>query len=262
MKPVKQIILDVPQPCSQSWDKMTLADKGRFCDHCCKTVIDFSQMSDAAILQYIQQATNGICGRFTAEQLNRPLHTSQQLQHFPYRLLYAFLSLGLTAFAITPVRAKVPAAQYEVIKRSRKESSQDSISMFGRVTNAGTQQPMPHARVYITRKGQYVAETFTGAEGYYTLDISRKYLKKELSAVVDSNSFSKRLYLKKENNLINLYYTRRPEPGTKLILGSVGTGAPYYIIDGVEVNADGTRTPKQRRAVQREAFFRRLIFWK
>lgn len=45
---------------------------GRHCDSCCKTVVDFTGMSDAGILDYFKQHS-GICGRFTSGQLNRDL---------------------------------------------------------------------------------------------------------------------------------------------------------------------------------------------
>jgi hypothetical protein len=45
----KKLQLQVPVPCHEDWDKMTDAEKGRFCSSCQKTVIDFSKMSDREI---------------------------------------------------------------------------------------------------------------------------------------------------------------------------------------------------------------------
>jgi hypothetical protein len=51
---------------------MQPSEGGRYCSHCSKTVVDFTQMSDAAIQQYfIQRQGEGVCGHFKAVQLQR-----------------------------------------------------------------------------------------------------------------------------------------------------------------------------------------------
>jgi hypothetical protein len=64
--------LHIPKPCHQGWHNMQPNDGGRYCSHCSKTVVDFTQMSDAAIQQYfVQQQGQGVCGRFNNTQLQR-----------------------------------------------------------------------------------------------------------------------------------------------------------------------------------------------
>jgi hypothetical protein len=69
----RETYLTIPQQCHESWDAMTLQDKGRFCASCAKTVIDFSQMSDIQVLNYLSQAKGRLCGRFAQDQIERPL---------------------------------------------------------------------------------------------------------------------------------------------------------------------------------------------
>lgn len=45
--------------------------KGRFCAACCKTVVDFSMMSDREIIGYLSRAGQPVCGRFAPDQLER-----------------------------------------------------------------------------------------------------------------------------------------------------------------------------------------------
>lgn len=53
---------------------MTPASGGRHCAACAKTVVDFTQQTDAQILAYLRQVGAGrTCGRFQAGQLGRPL---------------------------------------------------------------------------------------------------------------------------------------------------------------------------------------------
>ncbi len=69
----KQISLYIPKPCHEDWNKMTPTQQGKFCSACSKQVIDFSLMSDTQILNFISHKSGKLCGRFDAEQLQRPL---------------------------------------------------------------------------------------------------------------------------------------------------------------------------------------------
>lgn len=64
--------LHIPKPCHQGWQEMQPSEGGRYCNHCSKTVVDFTQMSNEAIQQYfIQRQGEGVCGHFKAAQLQR-----------------------------------------------------------------------------------------------------------------------------------------------------------------------------------------------
>lgn len=65
--------LHIKEPCQENWNAMSPAAQGRFCQSCAKTVIDFSQMSDKQILDIVSKAPGNTCGRFTGNQLERPL---------------------------------------------------------------------------------------------------------------------------------------------------------------------------------------------
>lgn len=68
------IRLQVEEPCHQNWDRMQTADTGRYCGSCCKTVVDFTAMSDAEVLGYLMKwKADNICGRFNENQLYRPM---------------------------------------------------------------------------------------------------------------------------------------------------------------------------------------------
>jgi len=68
----KKFQLQIPEPCHESWDKMTPVDKGRFCDSCQKAVVDFTGMSDSQLIAYFKKPSTGsMCGRFYNDQLER-----------------------------------------------------------------------------------------------------------------------------------------------------------------------------------------------
>jgi hypothetical protein len=51
---------------------MDRGEQGRFCQQCQKTVVDFTGMTDAEVLEYFS-AGSSVCGRFLPWQLGRPL---------------------------------------------------------------------------------------------------------------------------------------------------------------------------------------------
>lgn len=68
----KQFQISIPNPCHQNWHEMNIVEKGRFCDSCQKTVIDFTMYSDVVILKAVKN-TEHLCGRFLPDQLDRIL---------------------------------------------------------------------------------------------------------------------------------------------------------------------------------------------
>lgn len=94
MTPVKNI--SIPNACHESWQQMTPVAQGRHCLQCCKTVTDFTLMSNDEIIAYLATARN-VCGRFGQEQLNNLNNTlyAENLQSNRWRrwiMLIALLS--------------------------------------------------------------------------------------------------------------------------------------------------------------------------
>ncbi len=69
----KQTSIYIPKPCHEDWNKMTPTQQGKFCSACNKQVVDFSLMSDNQVLNFLSNQSGKLCGRFDAEQLQRPL---------------------------------------------------------------------------------------------------------------------------------------------------------------------------------------------
>ncbi len=65
--------LEIPEPCHESWGKMTPKEKGRFCDKCCKVVVDFTNMPTPEVIQFIaERKSERVCGRFRHDQVAVP----------------------------------------------------------------------------------------------------------------------------------------------------------------------------------------------
>jgi hypothetical protein len=63
--------ISIPKPCQENWNDMIPEEKGRFCDSCSKTVIDFTKLNTYQIQEFINEnKSNRICGHFKQSQLD------------------------------------------------------------------------------------------------------------------------------------------------------------------------------------------------
>ena len=107
MPPSIQLL--VTNPCHEGWDNMTPVEKGRYCGSCSRTVIDFTDMSDAALIDYFTRPKEGpVCGRFANDQLGRKLETVSNKRR--NRMGQLFASWALSALLFT---SRVKAAESE-----------------------------------------------------------------------------------------------------------------------------------------------------
>ncbi|MDB5232589.1 MAG: type sorting protein [Chitinophagaceae bacterium] len=101
---MKPVILKIPKPCHEDWNKMTPVGKGRNCDKCAKQVIDFSLMSDRQILEMLSSSKGKLCGKFNSDQLDRTLHEPvKPVKKKIWGLLFSFL---IPLFSVTKAKAQ------------------------------------------------------------------------------------------------------------------------------------------------------------
>lgn len=93
--------LQLVNPCTENWDKMTPNEQGRHCDNCNKTVIDFTQYTDCQLIEFFKKAKDGICGRATKLQMQRQ-YVYAEPNKYPFLSKFVFgttLLAGLTGTA-------------------------------------------------------------------------------------------------------------------------------------------------------------------
>ncbi len=70
-KPEDDYNISIPKPCHEDWDKMKPAEQGRFCESCCKVVVDFTSKTTNEIIDFLLSAgKETVCGRAYDEQLS------------------------------------------------------------------------------------------------------------------------------------------------------------------------------------------------
>jgi len=78
--------IQIPNPCTENWEIMSLQEKGRFCSVCNKCVIDFTQKQPHEILQILEEKKEEkMCGRFYSNQLKDNANQIAQLKNRSFR---------------------------------------------------------------------------------------------------------------------------------------------------------------------------------
>lgn len=84
---MKNYKLTIPKPCNENWNEMTSVEKGKFCNSCSKTVVDFTKKSSKEIKDYLtQNKGKRVCGHFYRKQLD------SIIIQFPEEIFYGSLS--------------------------------------------------------------------------------------------------------------------------------------------------------------------------
>ncbi|WP_298514554.1 carboxypeptidase-like regulatory domain-containing protein [uncultured Kordia sp.] len=170
-----ELIVKIPEPCHEDWNKMSPTEKGKFCQVCTKEVVDFTAKSDEEVLRYLSNNGN-ICGRFHGSQLNRTLIADRKKRN--HWLSYAAsLLLPMTLFSQETKISEQKTTNTEQIdtsgfkslkissldrKTNRNTNVQnDSITVNGTITD-DSGLPLPGASIFIKGTGNGTTADFDG----------------------------------------------------------------------------------------------------
>jgi len=159
---------------------MTPDGCGRFCATCQKTVIDFTVMTDADILDIFRNSETIPCGRFFPEQLDRPLQASEIKKSFPFyrKIAAAILALQAVTIASFAQTRKKPAVAYH--KKITPAPGQQTIK--GRLLDSETGRPVAHLPLTVTAAGIDSVRVTTDNAGYFRFTLPDSVLQISFSA--------------------------------------------------------------------------------
>lgn len=132
---------------------MTPSGQGRHCAACQKTVVDFSRQTDAEIRAYFKRAgRTGVCGRFAAGQLGRPLQPGKASTETTWRTWLA-LTLALWAgrnAAAPAAQAQTPTEQRQPQPPAYLRAGDDTqLRLRGVVVDLATNEGLPGVTVLL-----------------------------------------------------------------------------------------------------------------
>lgn len=124
------------KPCKEDWNRMSPAEKGRFCDKCTKVVTDFSAMTKEEVLKMLRSRKGeNICGRFHRRHLTSPADALKAIQNvrkmnryrlFLAALLFVFGTTLFTSCSEKPVAEKTQVIVETNLKPEEQEAFIDS----------------------------------------------------------------------------------------------------------------------------------------
>jgi CarboxypepD_reg-like domain len=179
------LMLSIPNPCSENWNNMTPQEKGRFCDTCQKCVVDFTAMTDAAVLDYFNKNNGKICGRFDKRQLDRVLIINDKRFQKHFNIAASLLLLSSLGFGNTVKNDAVlliKVQQFDVkniVSEAQNKFPNDSISndritIGGKIFTAeNPKEPLIGASILI--KGTSLGKV-TDIEGEFAFTIPIEFV--------------------------------------------------------------------------------------
>jgi hypothetical protein len=195
MKNPKPIQIKIPEPCHENWANMSPTEKGRFCGSCSTIVTDYSQMTDAQIIDHLVKASGKQCGHFSASQLQRPI------EHFPAANAWKFPDIFRSAAfsVVAALASSVAAANHfnttpiEIIEKkasTRPAPTPEFRYINGRVLSEG--QGLAQAHVYVP---SLELDTISDDLGYFTLKLPWETdLSKTVIAVTHHDHFTQNAF--------------------------------------------------------------------
>ena len=218
-----KIQVTVAEPCHESWNRMTVAEQGRFCQSCQKTVTDFSVMSDKEILNHLSQRNTNICGRFTNDQLNRPLLTDHR-RKFSWAYVWNFMIATFLTTGYANAQSKhLGLKRSPVINKPISETTKNLVDdelargytqgdtilrkvaavpfLNGIIHDSKTNLPVPYASINIKGALKGVA---ADSRGMFYIPVSTE--QGEIVLAVSAIGYGMQQYtVKRSTNLLNLY---------------------------------------------------------
>jgi len=190
--------IDIPEPCHEKWKDMTPTEKGRHCANCQKEVIDFTNYSDAQIIQHIQNNKN-ICGVFRNEQLNRELQVPKK-QRFR-RMAAALVGISSLISFSEPVYAQI--SQTETNTQKVIAPKLDSISWVQITGTVYNSEKVPLVNVQVFTKNENI-RTVTDENGAFLIAIPKEKFQKEIDLVASHTDYETKTLAINQNDS-NLY---------------------------------------------------------
>jgi hypothetical protein len=143
--------------CDNKWDEMEPTGNGRHCGSCNKVVVDFTQIPDKDIIQYLLKNTH-TCGLFRKNQLNRSmvLHPVKRRSNWP--AIAALLIAGMVTVApasLQAVNQTKAAIEYHPLDDKKVEPEKTKQTFTIQLLSANTNIPILFGSVYVEGLGNF-----------------------------------------------------------------------------------------------------------
>lgn len=213
----EKLYLSIADPCHEDWNKMTPVEQGRFCSSCQKNVVDFTMQTDEEIISFFNNYSGSACGRFTDEQLDRPIQkielkpASSFLKYAAGLLLPVFLfatkakgqfkeQMPKQANKTVCMPSSVTAKEQVIVLGGYSTSRlQKTLFVSGSVIDEITKEPLAGVSIMIKGTNQGVV---TDEKGVYSIYLPSKKLELQFSSIGYEMKEIKSSVIRKANNVV------------------------------------------------------------
>lgn len=126
-KKTKTVQFQIPEPCSENWNKMHSLPGGRFCDNCEKTVVDFSEMTDNELVRFFERNDQKLCGRFRSDQLNKEIELPRIPSSFQKWKSVAAIAAGLLTWNTAPAQTILPQENISMVEKTKSRNGKRQV---------------------------------------------------------------------------------------------------------------------------------------
>ncbi len=165
--------IKIPLPCREDWTGMVLMDEGRFCNHCAKSVIDFSRFTDQQLHEYFEANRNSsICGRIPVSKLDTSFVIPTPKKKFSgWWLLPALAGISLPSIAQTSQQNIEQTTPQQInTSISIEKSDTNFIRLKGVVSDVNTGERLPFAVIQML---PLAIAAHTNLDGEFELKITQ-----------------------------------------------------------------------------------------
>jgi len=169
--------VNIPKPCHETWQAMAPVSNGRYCQACCKTVTDFTAMSNDEIITHLS-VNHNICGRFNTAQITN-INNRLQIDYTPaipklsgWALILAML--GPVTFCRAAAQSKPPTVQTNCNSAPKSETNiilGKAVPLYKIITGIVTDEqnlPLAGAVVNASNSKSFVT---TNMDGKFSLHV-------------------------------------------------------------------------------------------
>jgi len=161
--------VSIATPCTADWQNMQTDAKGKFCNSCQKSVMDFSTLTNAEILT-ILSSSNNICGRFGDYQLaglNRELEVNNHSTFSWKKFGIAAAFIGVFPFVKAIAQVKPDIEQHpKSIKKITGSIGPFLTSVNGKVIDQISKTPIEGAIIRVKGSNNVV---FSDESGHFKI---------------------------------------------------------------------------------------------
>lgn len=247
--------IKIENPCTESWENMHPISGGRFCDLCNKKVLDLTNLSDAEILQILENSHGQICGRVLKNQLKKPFYNEYPHEKPIYKTKfnYSKIATGIAlATSLTSIQAnqfpkinnqlQINSSKNYVQENELKENEKivdNDFVVSGRLINKETQKPIANAKITLVTL-EKIFSVVSDSDGNFSMNVPEILINKKKNVLhfeFMSGNDTDRIYKREELIKGNFEFTNEEELDIVVLAGGISRikKIPTVFIDGDEI---------------------------